>query len=328
MGRTLVRRKWSGQDVPRAASARELLAAGERPAPPGGRCSGRAAACPWRRGRACTGRGPRPARGARPAGSGSVTVWPNGCGVAALVDELLRGRDDLQGAGLALVARVAPGGDAVAAEDHADRLRVRLLDRGDVEAELEAGAPPRDPGDPVAEALAGQRLTVRRGRERDAGVGVQVVDVRGLDQAVHRGVDGRGGAALAERAEVERGDHLVLALDPRVDVDEGAQRVEPEHREARRGERAQVAARALHPQQLGRLPGDRVGRRALGGGVAAGVVGVLRVAAQPVGPGEQRARPPPAGLVSGVRALLASSSDQAPQPAAVPPTRSATIFSP
>src|SRR6202040_2043162 len=72
---------------------------------------------------------------------------------AALVDDLLRARDDLQGAGLALVARAAPGGDAVAAEDHADRLRVRLIDGGDVEAELEAGAAPRDPGHAVAEAL-------------------------------------------------------------------------------------------------------------------------------------------------------------------------------
>ena len=173
------------------------------------------------------------------------------------------------------------------------------LDRGDVEAELEARAPPGHPGDPAAEALAGQRLAVRRGRERDAGVGVQVVDVRRLDEAVHRGVDRRGGAALAERAEVERGDHLVLALDPRVDVAQGAQRVEPQHREARRGERAEVAARALHPQQLGRLPGDRVGRRALGGGVAAGVVRVLRVC--PAGWTAPAARRPPRRPVSVVQ---------------------------
>ena len=173
------------------------------------------------------------------------------------------------------------------AEDHPDRVRVRLLDRGDVQAELEAWAPPGHPGDPAAEALGGQLLPVGRGRERDARVGVQVVHVRGLDQAVHGGVDGRRRAALAERAEVERGDHLILALHPRVDVHQGAQRVEAQHRQARRRQRAEVAARALHPQQFRRLPGDRVGLRALGGGVAARVVRILRVAAEPVAPGDQ-----------------------------------------
>ena len=102
----------------------------------------------------------------------------------------------------------------------------------------------------------------------------------GVDEAVHRGVDRRRGAAPAVQAVVEGRDHLVLALDARVDVDERAQPVEPEHREAGLGERAQVTAGALHPQQLGRLGGHRVRHRALGGGVAAGVVGVARVRAR------------------------------------------------
>ena len=228
------------------------------------------------------------ARACRSAsGSGSVTS-PERVRLTPLVDEPLRASDDLQRARLALLARVSPGGDAVAAEDHADRARVRLLDRGDVQAELEARAPPGHPGDPAAEALGGQLLTVGRGRERDARVGVQVIDVRGLDQAVHGGVDGRRGAALAERAEVERGDHLILALHPRVDASQGAQRVEPQHGEARRLQRAEVAARALHPQQFRRLPGHRVGGRALGRGVAAGVVRVLRVGPEPVAAADQR----------------------------------------
>ena len=49
---------------------------------------------------------------------------------------------------------------------------------------------------------------------------MQVVDVRGVDQAVHRGVDRRRRAALAVQAVVERRDHLVLALDPGIDVDQ------------------------------------------------------------------------------------------------------------
>ena len=108
-----------------------------------------------------------------------------------------------------------------------------VLDRGDVEAELEAGAAPRHPHDLVAEDLLGQLLAVGGGRDGDAGVGVQVVDVGGVDQAVHGGVDRRRRAALAVEAVVERGDHLVLAVHARVHVDEGAQPVEAQHGEAR-----------------------------------------------------------------------------------------------
>ena len=100
---------------------------------------------------------------------------------------------------------------------------------------------------------------VRGGRQRDPGVGVQVVDVRGVDETVHRGVDRRRRAALAVQAEVERGDHLVLALHARVDVHQRAQPVQPQHRQVLLGQRAQVATGALHPHQLHRLSGDRVG---------------------------------------------------------------------
>src|SRR3712207_8150791 len=48
-------------------------------------------------------------------------------------------------------------------QDAADRLRVLVLDRGDVQAQLEARTAPRHPDDAVAEALAGQRLAVRSG---------------------------------------------------------------------------------------------------------------------------------------------------------------------
>ena len=170
-------------------------------------------------------------------------------------------------------------------------------------------------------------LTVGAGGQRDARVRVQVVDMRLLDQAVHGGVDGRGRTTLAEQAEVERGHHLVLALDARVDAGERAQPIEPEHGQAGRLERAQVAAGALDPEQLGLLAGHRIGRPALGRGVAAGVVGVAGVGAEPVRSGDQL----------GYRGVLSHDflldrvqrpdGPQAPQPACWPPTRSATICS-
>jgi hypothetical protein len=89
------------------------------------------------------------------------------------------------------------------------------------------------------------------------------------------------------QAEVEGGHHLVLALDPRVDAGQGAQPVQPQHGQARCGQRAEVAAGALDPQQLDRLAGHRVDGGALGRGVPAGVVGVPRVCTQAVAATDQ-----------------------------------------
>ena len=240
---------------------------------------------------------------------------------AVLRDEPLGGADDLERPCLALVRGVAPGRDAVPAEDHPDRPRVGPADGRDVQAQLEAGPSPVDPRDPVAEAAPGERLTVGGRRQRDPRVRVEVVDVAGLDQPVHRGVDRRRGAAPAVEAEVEGGDHLVLALDARVDVDERAQAVEAQDGETGLGQGAEVAPGALDPQELDRRAGDRVDGRALGGRVAAGVVGVARVGPQAVRPlDERRDRL--------VRTGRRGGRAHAPQPACCPPTRSATIVAP
>src|SRR5699024_4032082 len=133
----------------------------------------------------------------------------------------------------------------------------------------------------------GELLTVDGGGDRDAGVRVQVVHVRGVHQTVHRRVDARRRTALAVQAVVEGGNHLVLPVHARVDVGQRPQPVHPEHGQPLLGEGAQITAGALHPAQLDLLPGHRVGGAALGGGVPAGVVGVARVGAKTVGTGDQ-----------------------------------------
>ena len=200
-----------------------------------------------------------------------------------LGDVGLGGADDVERIALALLRRVAPGGDAVAAEDAPDGLRVGALDLGDVQAQLEAGPAPGHPHDAVAEDRLGQGLAVRRRRDRDAGVGVEVVDVGGIDQAVHRRVDGGGCAPGAEQAVVEGRDHLVLTLHTGVDVDEGTHPVQAQHGQAGLLQGAEVAAGALDPHQIGRLGGHRVDGLALRRGVAAGVVGGAGIRAEPVG---------------------------------------------
>ena len=157
-----------------------------------------------------------------------------------------------------------------------------------------------------------QLLAVGRGGNRDAAVGVQVVDVRRGDEAVHRGVDRRCRAAATVAAEVERGDHLVLARVARIDVDERAHAVHAQHREAGLRERAEVATGALHPEQLDVFARDGIPIDAFRRGVAARVVRVARVGAEPVRPREQ---------------LPDDRVRHAPHPAWVPPTRSATMRS-
>ncbi len=232
------------------------------------------------------GGGLRAALGLREGGVAGQ-LRPERFGLAVVLDVLLGLLDDPQRVGFGFLAGGAPGGDAVAAEDGADRVRVRVLDRGDVQAQLEAGAPPRHPRHLLAEDLLGERLAVGGRGDGDAGVRVQVVHVRGVDQAVHGGVDRRRGAALAEQAVVERGHHFVFTLDAGVHVLQRLQPVQPQHRKAFGLQRAQVPAGALDPQELDVLAGHRVLLRALGGGVAAGEVRVPLVRAEAVGTGDQ-----------------------------------------
>ena len=221
-------------------------------------------------------RGTRPALGLRQR-LATRHDGPEGIRSAVLGDELLGGADDVERVPLGLLRAGAPGRDAVPAEDHADRIGPLAPDRRDVEPQLEPRSSPRGPRDAVAERLPRQRFAVRSRRERDPGVGMEVVDMGRVDQSVHRGVDRRCGAAASEQAVVERRDHLVFLLDAGVDVDERPETIEPEDRQAGLGERAEIAARTLDPQQLDRSPGDRIDGAALGRRVAAGVVRVLRV---------------------------------------------------
>ena len=74
--------------------------------------------------------------------------------------------------------------------------------------------------------------------------------MRRVDEPVHRGVDRWRRATATVEAEVERADHLVLALDARVDIHERAQPVESKDGQAGLGERAEITARPLDPEQL------------------------------------------------------------------------------
>ena len=108
----------------------------------------------------------------------------------------------------------------MAAEHDAPQPRVVLVEGGDLQAELEAGTPPREPCDLASEALLGVRFAIGRGRHGDDAVRVEVIDVLGVHEGVHGGVDRWRRPTGAEGAVLEEGDHDVLVLGAGVAIPE------------------------------------------------------------------------------------------------------------
>ena len=312
-----MRRKWSGHDVPSAA--RRASAARARKSSTAGVVGEVADLRAGRstRGRATAGPGRPPGRGARPPGSGSNpgTTGPNGSA---------RPRSARNASAVRMISSEFASHSSLVAPQAVMPWPPRMhpIASGWSRCTAAMSSPSWKPGRrhgthttrSPKHSLVSASPSAAVARAMPAS-GCRWSTCAELDQAVHRRVDRRRGAAAAVQAVVERRDHLVLALDARVDADERAQPVEPQHGEPGLGQGAEVAAGSLDPQQLDRLAGDRVDLGALGRGVATGVVGVARVGPEPVAAGDQL----------GDRRVLVG--HQAPQPACWPPTRSATICS-
>ena len=147
--------------------------------------------------------------------------------VRVLLDELPHLIDGRDAADVALPLGLAPGEQAVAAEDDAVAAGVVLDRLAQHQRQLESRALPRHPDDLAAVLLVEllePGLAVGAGRERDRPVGMQVIDVRKGQERVQRRVDRGGDAVLAERAQRVEADHLVferfaaIALDQRLEL--------------------------------------------------------------------------------------------------------------
>ena len=224
-GRTLVRRKWSGQDVPSAASrgcsaaARKSRTTAESVKWP--TCGRSVEARPRTTGSRAAARSRRSASG---SASNPGTTGPNGSG---------RPRSDRKVSAVRMISseRASHSSDVAPHAVTPWPPRMQPIASGFFAAISAMSRPSWKPGrrhgthttrSPKHSRV--RRLAVGRGGQRDAGVRVQVVDVGGGHEAVHGCVDRRSRAALAVQAVVERGDHLVLAVDAGVDVDQGPQR--------------------------------------------------------------------------------------------------------
>ena len=164
---------------------------------------------------------------------------------------------DLQRRVVAGLVVVAPGAHAVVAEQDAPRLGVHLDEPLDEQADVEPRALPRHVEDVVPVDLAGELLLVHGGGHRDHGVGVQVVHVAEGHERVQRRVDRAGARVQVEDAVRIHRVHRVfdLGLGPASRMAEVERLHRPDLLEVQGREtvalgRAQVAARALHPEDL------------------------------------------------------------------------------
>jgi hypothetical protein len=187
----------------------------------------------------------------------------------------------------------------VAAKDDALHVRIGFSHRAELEPKVEARPLPRQKAKLAAIDLFRERLRVFARCDRNDRVRVNVIDMAVRNEAVQCCVD-RGCARIEiEGAMIIERDHLVLVLEAPIDRLEAEELVEIERREAVELHRADVAAGTLDPENLGRRPGQRIGRGQLRGRVAAAEIGDAQVAAKQVRPVEKETR-----IVEGSRVLV------------------------
>ena len=126
-------------------------------------------------------------------------------------------------------------------------------------------------------------IAVRAGGQGDRPVGMEVIDVVERQERMQRGVDRRGDAVVAERAQRVVPDHLVLVRLATIAIDELLELVEVQQRESRRAHRPEIAAAALDGEHARRLARHRIGQVELRAGVAAAEIGDPQVRAEQVG---------------------------------------------
>ncbi len=202
------------------------------------------------------------------------------------LDELADLVDDGEGVHVARPLRIAPGEESVAAEHDAVAAGVVGDGAAQHQAEFKAGALPGHPHQRVAECaveLFHLHFAVCRGSQRDAPVGMKVIDVREGKKAVQRRVDGGGDGVVAKGAQRVHRHHVVFGVHPLVAAFERQKLLLVEGGKSGALDAAQVAARALDPQNFDRFAGQRINLSGLGAGIAAGKVGDAQIGAQQVG---------------------------------------------
>ena len=104
---------------------------------------------------------------------------------------------------IAGLRRIAPRDQPVARKHDSPNLRIRPHRVAQSQAKVEARPLPWKPSEFPAEYLARKSFTVARRRNRDDGIGMDVVDMRERQERMEGSVDAGGARAAGERAIVE-----------------------------------------------------------------------------------------------------------------------------
>ncbi len=220
----------------------------------------------------------------RGGGGGAAELRLAGA-LGMLLDELAHLVDGLDAADVALALRVAPGEQAVAAEDDAVAAGIVLDRLAQHQRQLEPRPLPWHPDDLAAVLLVEllePGLAVGARRQRDGPVGMQMIDVIEGQERVERRVDRGGHAVLAEGEQRVEAHHLVLELLAAVARDQAFELVEIEQRKSLGPDRSEIAAAAFHGHDARRRAGHRIGQIELRAGVAAAEVGDAQIGAEHV----------------------------------------------
>ena len=163
--------------------------------------------------------------------------------------------DHLQRDPIAFLRGWRPGEQPVPAEHHALHVGIGFSHRAKLQSQIEARPLPRQKAELAAVDLFRQRFGVFARRDRDDRVRVNMIDMNVRNEAVQRRVD-RGCARIeVEGAMIIERDHLVLVLEATIDRLEAVELVHIERRETVELHRADVAAGAFDPENLGRRAG-------------------------------------------------------------------------
>ncbi len=198
---------------------------------------------------------------------------PKGRNVLCLpVEPIHRLLDDLQRQLVAVAGIIRPGEKPVAFQNNALRFRVFKTIVLQPEAQLIPRSLPRQPADVLAENLFGQRPRILRGRDRNDRIGVHVIHMFARHIGMQRRVDAGRARVQVEGAMGQEADHLILHLHPLIDALQGAQLVHVKRGKPVHLDRAHIPAGPFDPQDLHRVPGQRIGFDHLGRGIAAAII--------------------------------------------------------
>ncbi len=169
--------------------------------------------------------------------------------------------DEVDGVVVAGLGAVTPADDPMAGQHHAAQAGIGGHIVAQRKAQVEARPLPGQPADLAAIDLFRRGFASGRGGQGDHGVGMHMVDVGERQVGVQRRVD-RGRARVeVEGAVGQVAHHLVLVRQAAIELFQAQQLVEIKGRKAVQLHRADVAARPLHPQDVHRRAGERIGLR-------------------------------------------------------------------